>query len=160
RSRLAPRPAQRAPAAAASAPGSGEMNARPLKKYLLAPGPTAVPAEVLLRTAAPTIHHRTPEFEAVVAQVRVQLQQVFQTAQDVLILAASGPGGMEAAIVNTLSPGDAVLCVNGGKFGERWMKMCRTFGLDAVELPVEWGKAVSPAAVEEALRKRPEIRAV
>ncbi len=136
------------------------MTTRPLKNYLLAPGPTAVPAEVLLRIAAPTIHHRTPEFEAIVGSVREQLKLVFQTAQDVIVLAASGTGAMEAAITNTLSPGDPVLCVNGGKFGERWMKMCRTFGLDVEEMAVEWGRAVDPAAIEAALARRPQTRAV
>jgi aspartate aminotransferase-like enzyme len=136
------------------------MKARPLKNYLLAPGPTAVPAEVLLQIASPTIHHRTPEFEKVVAGVRDQLKEVFATGQDVIVLAASGTGAMEAAVTNTMSPGDAVLCVNGGKFGERWMKICRTFGLDVVEVKVEWGRAVDPAAIEAELRRRPEIRAV
>src|SRR5262249_41304948 len=118
------------------------MTFSPFKKYLLAPGPTPVPAEVLLRTAAPTIHHRTPEFEAIVKEVRARLKDIFQTEQDVLVLAASGTGAMEAAILNTLSPGEAVVCVNGGKFGERWLKMCRTYGLEVEELRVEWGKAV------------------
>lgn len=136
------------------------MAFRPLKNYLLAPGPTAVPAEVLLRIAAPTIHHRTPQFEQIVAGVREQLKQVFQTAGDVLVLAASGTGAMEASITNTLSPGDAVLCVNGGKFGERWMKMARTYGLDVEELAVEWGRAVDPEAIRAALDRKPSTRAV
>ncbi len=136
------------------------MAFRPLKNYLLAPGPTAVPAEVLLRIAAPTIHHRTPQFEQVVAGVREQLKEVFQTSGDVLVLASSGTGAMEAGIVNTLSPGDPVLCVNGGKFGERWMKMARTYGLDVEELPVEWGRAVDPAAIRAALDRKPSTRAV
>ena len=93
------------------------MSSVPHKKYLLAPGPTPVPAEVLLRMASPTIHHRTPEFEAVVASVREQLKQVFQTSQDVITLAASGTGAMEAGVVNTLSPGDQV--VMGGSGGQR-----------------------------------------
>jgi aspartate aminotransferase-like enzyme len=136
------------------------MTSGPHKKYLLAPGPTPVPTEVLLRMAAPTIHHRTPEFESIVASVREQLKQVWQTSQDVITLAASGTGAMEAAIVNTLSPGDAVLAVNGGKFGERWTKIGKTYGLDVEELKVEWGRAVDPAQVEAALKRRPETRAV
>jgi aspartate aminotransferase-like enzyme len=127
---------------------------------LLAPGPTPVPEEVLLAMAAPTIHHRTPEFEATVQEIRGGLQKVFQTAQDVVVLAASGTGAMEAAIANTLSPGDAVLCVNGGKFGERWVKIGRAFGLDVAELVVEWGEAVDPARIADALQSRPETRAV
>lgn len=136
------------------------MTSGPHKKYLLAPGPTPVPSEVLQRIAAPTIHHRTPEFEAIVASVREQLKQVWQTSQDVITLAASGTGAMEAAIVNTLSPGDTVLCVNGGKFGERWSKISKSYGLDVEEIEVEWGRAVDPAQVEAALERRPEIRAV
>ena len=136
------------------------MISAPQKKYLLAPGPTPVPAEVLLRMAAPTIHHRTPEFEAIVASVREQLKQVWQTSQDVITLAASGTGAMEAAITNTMSPGDPILCVNGGKFGERWMKMGKTYGLDVEELAVEWGKAVDPAQIEAALKRKPATRAV
>ena len=136
------------------------MTSAPQKKYLLAPGPTPVPAEVLLRMAAPTIHHRTPEFEAIVASVREQLKQVWQTAQDVITLAASGTGAMEAAVVNTCSPGDTVLSVNGGKFGERWTKIGKTYGLEVEELKVEWGKAVDPAQIEAALKRKPETRAV
>jgi len=136
------------------------MTSGPHKKYLLAPGPTPVPAEVLLRMAAPTIHHRTPEFEAIVASVRDQLKQVWQTEQDVITLAASGTGAMEAAIVNTLSPGDVVLTVNGGKFGERWTKIGKTYGLEVEEIKVEWGRAVDPAQVEAALKRRPETRAL
>lgn len=136
------------------------MKTRPLKNYLLAPGPTAVPAEVLLRIAAPTIHHRTPEFEKIVEKVRDQLRRIFETSQDVLMLAASGTGAMEAAVTNTLSPGDRVLCVNGGKFGERWMKICRTFGMEVEELKVEWGRAVDPGAIEAALKRSPNTRAV
>jgi aspartate aminotransferase-like enzyme len=136
------------------------MISAPQKKYLLAPGPTPVPAEVLLRMAAPTIHHRTPEFEAIVKAVREQLKQVWQTSQDVITLASSGTGAMEAAIVNTLSPGDPILTVNGGKFGERWTKIGKTYGLDVEEIMVEWGRAVDPAQIEAALKRRPETRAV
>jgi aspartate aminotransferase-like enzyme len=136
------------------------MISAPQKKYLLAPGPTPVPAEVLLRMAAPTIHHRTPEFEAIVASVREQLKQVWQTSQDVITLAASGTGAMEAAVVNTCSPGDTVLSVNGGKFGERWTKIAKTYGLEVEELTVEWGRAVDPAQIEAALKRKPATRAV
>jgi aspartate aminotransferase-like enzyme len=108
----------------------------------------------------PTIHHRTPEFEAIVARVREQLRAVFQTEQEVITLAASGTGAMEAAVTNCFSPGDTVLAVNGGKFGERWVKIARAYGLDVEELVVEWGRAVDPAQVEQALRRRPEIRGV
>lgn len=131
-----------------------------LKRYLLTPGPTAVPPEVLLRMSQPLIHHRTPEFEALFAQVQEKLQWLFQTKQNVLILAASGTGAMEAAISNTCSPGDTVIVVNGGKFGERWLKISQAFGVNVVELKVEWGSAVAVDAVAQALKVHPDARAV
>ena len=131
-----------------------------LKRYLLTPGPTAVPPEVLLRMSQPLIHHRTPEFEALFAQVQEKLQWLFQTTQAVLILAASGTGAMEAAVSNTCSPGDTVIVVNGGKFGERWLTISQAFGAKVVELKVEWGKAVTVDAVAHALKTHPDAQAV
>ncbi len=131
-----------------------------MKRYLLAPGPTPVPPEVLLAMARPVIHHRAPEFAELFRQVREGLKWIFQTSNDVLILASSGTGGMEGAVANFLSPGDKALVVNGGKFGERWGKLCKTFGVQVVEIKVEWGQAVDPQAVAEALKKDPSIKAV
>src|SRR4051812_33279328 len=131
-----------------------------IKRYLLAPGPTPVPPEVLLAMAQPIIHHRTPQFEAVFAEVQAGLQRLFQTREDVLILASSGTGAMEAAVINTTSPGDRVLVVNGGKFGERWGKISAQDGLTVTELKVEWGTAVDPAAIAKTLKKHPETKLV
>ena len=131
-----------------------------LKRYLLAPGPTPVPPEVLLAMARPIIHHRAPEFAQLFGEVREDLKWLFQTRNDVLILASSGTGGMEGAVANFLSPGDKALVVNGGKFGERWGKICKTFGVQVNEIKVEWGRAVDPQAVAEALKKDPAIKAV
>ncbi len=131
-----------------------------LKRYLLAPGPTPVPPEVLLAMARPIIHHRAPEFAQVFAEVREDLKWLFQTRNDVLILASSGTGGMEGAVSNFLSPGDKALCVNAGKFGERWGKLCKTFGAQVTEIKVEWGRAVDPQAVADVLKKDPSIKAV
>ncbi|MEW6247465.1 MAG: alanine--glyoxylate aminotransferase family protein [Nitrospirota bacterium] len=131
-----------------------------LKRYLLAPGPTPVPPEVLLAMARPVIHHRAPEFVQVFAEVREDLKWLFQTRNDVLILASSGTGGMEGSVSNFLSPGDKALCVNAGKFGERWVKLCKTFGAQVAEIKVEWGRAVDPQAVADALKKDPSIKAV
>jgi aspartate aminotransferase-like enzyme len=131
-----------------------------LKRYLLTPGPTQVPPEVLLRMSQPLIHHRTPEFSRIFAEVQDGLRWLFQTDQEVLILAASGTGAMEAAVVNTCSAGDTVLVVNGGKFGERWVKICQSFGVQVVEIKVEWGRAVTVEAVAQALRAHPQARAV
>ncbi len=136
------------------------MTLRPLKSYLVTPGPTPVPDDVRSAMAAPAIHHRTPEFSEVLGRVRERLRAVFETGQEVLTLAASGTGAMEAAVSNCFSPGDAVVCVNGGKFGERWVEIARAYGLDVVELVVEWGRAVDPGEVERALRARPEVRGV
>jgi len=131
-----------------------------VKRYLLAPGPTPVPPEVLLAMARPVIHHRGPEFAQLFGEVREDLKWLFQTQNEVLILASSGTGGMEGAVANFLSPGDKALFVNGGKFGERWGKLCNTFGVQAIELKVEWGHAIDPQAVADALQKDPSIKAV
>ena len=131
-----------------------------LKRYLLAPGPTPVPPEVLLAMARPMIHHRAPEFEPIFAEAREGLKWLFQTRNDVLMLASSGTGGMEASISNFLSPGDKALCINGGKFGERWGKICKAFGVHATEIKVEWGQAVNPQVIADALKKDPSIKAV
>jgi aspartate aminotransferase-like enzyme len=110
--------------------------------------------------ARPVIHHRAPEFADLFAKVREDLKWVFQTGNDVLILASSGTGGMEGSVANFLSPGDKALVVNGGKFGERWGKLCKTFGVQVSDIKVEWGRAVDPQLVAEALKKDPSIKAV
>ena len=110
--------------------------------------------------ARPMIHHRAPEFDKIFAEVREDLKWLFQTRNDVLILAASGTGGMEGSVSNFLSPGDKALTINGGKFGERWTKLCKAFGAQVTELKVEWGRAVDPQAVADALKKDPSIKAV
>lgn len=130
------------------------------KRYLLAPGPTQVPPEVLLAMAQPLIHHRAPECVEIFARVREGLKWIFQTRNDVLILASTGTGGMEGAVSNFLSPGEKALVVNGGKFGERWGKICRDFGVEVEEIQVEWGRAVDPDQVKRALEQDPRIRAV
>jgi aspartate aminotransferase-like enzyme len=131
-----------------------------IKSYLLAPGPTPVPPEVLTAMSQPVIHHRTPQFAAVLAKVQVGLKELFGTAEDVLVLAASGTGAMEGSVTNLCSPGDEVVVVNGGKFGERWTKICQTYGVTVREIRVEWGRAVVPQMVATALREYPKARAV
>ena len=131
-----------------------------IKSYLLAPGPTPVPPEVLAALSKPVIHHRTPQFAAVLAKVQQGLQELFGTRQDVLVLAASGTGAMEGSVTNLCSPGDEVIVVNGGKFGERWTKICQTFSLTVREIRVEWGRAVAPQMVGLALDEYPKARAV
>jgi aspartate aminotransferase-like enzyme len=130
------------------------------KKYLLAPGPTPVPPEALLAMAMPIIHHRAPDFLPILDSAKKGLQWLYQTKNDVLILCSTGTGGMEGSVTNFLSPGDDVLVINGGKFGERWTKICQAYGMKVEELIVEWGYAVKAEQVEAALKKNPRIKAV
>ena len=130
------------------------------KHFLLAPGPTPIPPEVLLAMARPIVHHRTPLYEGILREVREGLKYLFRTKNEVLIFASSGTGAMEGAVTNTLSPGDKALVVEGGKFGERFTSLCRVYGVKPVVLPVEWGKAIDPAAIGKALKEEPSIRAV
>ncbi|MFQ5329592.1 MAG: pyridoxal-phosphate-dependent aminotransferase family protein [Thermodesulfobacteriota bacterium] len=130
------------------------------KNYLLAPGPTPVPEDALLAMAQPMIHHRTPQFSQIFAEVKEELKYLFQTDQDVLILASSGTGAMEGSVTNLLSPGDEVIVVNGGKFGERWGKISEAYGIKVHWISVEWGEAVAPSAVKELLDGNPNVKAV
>ncbi|MBU4320296.1 MAG: alanine--glyoxylate aminotransferase family protein [Nitrospinae bacterium] len=131
-----------------------------LKLYLLAPGPTPVPSEALLAMAMPIIHHRSPDFTPVLDAAKNGLKWLYQTKNDVLILCSTGTGGMVGAVNNFFSPGDKVLTVNGGKFGERWTKICKAYGLQAEEIIVEWGYAVKPETIEAKLKNDPSIKGV
>jgi serine---pyruvate transaminase len=131
-----------------------------MKPRLFTPGPTPVPPRVMLRMAEPLIHHRSPGFREMMARVNGNLQYLFQTERPVLTLAASGTGGMEAAIVSLFSPGETVIAVNGGKFGERWVRMPEAFGLRAVEVRTPWGDPPDPEGVRAALKAHPETRGV
>ncbi len=130
------------------------------KHFLFAPGPTPVPPEASLAMAQPILHHRTGEFEQIFAEVREGLKYVFQTERDVIIFASSGTGAMEAAVCNLLSPGDKAVCVRGGKFGERWAEICEAFGIESVNVDVEWGDAVRVEDVERAIDENPGVKAV
>ncbi len=130
------------------------------KTYLLAPGPTPVPETVNLAMAAPMVHHRTPQFSKIFAEAAEDAKYLFQTKQDVIILASTGTGGMESCITNLFSPGDKVLVVNGGKFGERWGKISESYGLEPVWINVDWGQAVDANKVKTILDKDKDIRAI
>jgi aspartate aminotransferase-like enzyme len=110
--------------------------------------------------ARPIVHHRTGEFSAVLDSARERLKPLFGTAQEVVLLSSSGTGAMEAAIANLIQPGDEAIFVNGGKFGERWGKLIHAHGAIPREVKVEWGRAVRPEQIEEALRSAPAARAV
>jgi serine---pyruvate transaminase len=131
-----------------------------LKRYLLTPGPTPVPEEALLAMARPIIHHRTPQFMAILKEAVEGLKYVLQTKNDVFIFASSGTGAMESSVTNLLSRGDKALVVRGGKFGERFSEICQAYGVQAVNIDVEWGNAVNPKLIKDILDKDKAIKAV
>jgi len=131
-----------------------------LKKYLLAPGPTPVPPEALMAMAMPIIHHRSPDFVPILESAKEGLKWLYQTKNDVLILCSTGTGGMVGAVNNFFNTGDKALVINAGNFGERWVKICKSYGLDVTEIQIPWGYTVKPEQVEEALKKDPSIKGV
>ncbi len=131
-----------------------------MKMYLMTPGPTPVPPETLLAMAQPVLHHRSPQFMAILEEVRQGLKYLFETEQEVLMFTSTGTGAMEGAVANLLSPGDTALVVDGGKFGERWTELCNVYLVKTVRLPVEWGRAVKAKDVAKVLDAQPEIKAV
>jgi aspartate aminotransferase-like enzyme len=130
------------------------------KKYLMTPGPTPVPSEVLLAQARPMIHHRTPDFSAMLMEAVEGLKYVFQTKNDVLIFCCSGTGAMESAFVNCFCSGDKVIVARNGKFGDRMVKIAKTYGLEVIDLRYEWTETVKVADVADALKANPDARGV
>ena len=124
------------------------------------PGPTPIPDEILNVLSRQMINHRGPEFAELIRRMTDILKEIFQTKCDVLILTGSGTGGMEAAIVNTLSPGDKVLVVSNGFFGERFADIAEIYGAQVERLRFEWGSAADPEAVRQALAKDLGVKAV
>lgn len=124
------------------------------------PGPTPCPDDVLQAMTRQMINHRGPEFKQTLLDVTDKLKQLFQTKNDLFLLTASGTGGLEAAIVNTLSPGDKVLSVSIGVFGERFASIAEKFGAEVIPLRFEWGKSAEVEAIRQALRAEPNIKAV
>ncbi|MFN2615368.1 MAG: alanine--glyoxylate aminotransferase family protein, partial [Actinomycetota bacterium] len=127
-------------------------------EILMTPGPTPVPPEVLLAQGSPIVYHRGPAFGAVLREVTEGLKWVLDTANDVVTFTSSGSGGMEAAVANCFSPGDRVLVVSVGNFGQRFKKICEVFGLDVKYLEYEWGQTAKAADVAAALE--PDIKGV
>lgn len=130
------------------------------KHYLLTPGPTPVPPEVLAELSLPVLHHRTSEFGEIFTRVSEGLKYVFKTEGDVYVYASSGTGAMESAVVNILSPDDKALVVSTGAFGDRWAKIIQAFGLAPDVISVEWGEAADPGTIEDYLKKNPSTAAV
>ena len=129
-------------------------------EHLRIPGPTPCPNEVLQAMSRQMINHRGAEFGQILNEVTAKLKQLFQTNGDVFLLTGSGTGGLEAVIVNTLSPGDKVLSVSIGVFGERFATIAERFGANVIPLRFEWGKAADVDAVRRALQAEPKIKAV
>ena len=124
------------------------------------PGPTPVPPDILEAVAHPMVNHRGREFAALISRVAERLKDFFATSNDVLILSTSGTGGLESAVVNTLSPGDKVLSVSIGSFGERFAAIADTYGAEVIPLQYEWGQAARPEDVRQALEEHPDVKAV
>lgn len=131
-----------------------------MKEYLLTAGPTPVPERILLAMAGPMLYHRAPAFMECMKETTDGLRWLFQTKQMVVQLAGSGTAVMDAAVSNFRSRGDKVLVIRGGKFGERWGKICQAYGVDCTFIDVEWGRSVDPQTVKEALDRDPAIKAV
>ncbi|WNZ21512.1 alanine--glyoxylate aminotransferase family protein [Leptolyngbya sp. NK1-12] len=121
------------------------------KLMLMIPGPTPVPEQVLRALAKHPIGHRSGDFAKIMAEVTEGLKWLHQTQNDVLILASSGTGAMEAGIINFLSPGDRVLVGCNGKFSERWAQVCDVYGLATERITAEWGKPLDPEQFRAAL---------
>ena len=124
------------------------------------PGPTPCPPQALEAMGRQMINHRGGEFGKIMNSITGKLKQAFQTRGDVFVLTASGTGGLEAAVVNTLSPGDKVLSLSNGFFGERFADLAEEYGAEVIRLSFEWGKPVSPDAAEKALKADGNIKAV
>ena len=122
-----------------------------IKSRLFTPGPTDVPPEVLIEMAKPIFHHRTQQFQDMLVRVNAGLKKIFLTANDVLTIPGSGTAGMEAAIACAVPRDKKVLVANSGKFGERWVKVAKVYGLNVDEVKTEWGTSITAEAVKAKL---------
>lgn len=130
------------------------------KNYLMAPGPTPVPIDVLLEGAKDTIHHRTPQFDRIFTEAVKGTKEVFRTENDLFILASSGTGAMEMALTNIVNPGEKIIVCTVGKFGERWQEIAKAVGAEVALVSGEYGDFYTPEMVEKALKENPDAVAV
>lgn len=130
------------------------------QQTLVTPGPTQVPPDVLAVLAKPVLHHRGPQFRSAMRAVRSGLQGIARTRNPVLLLACTGTGAMESAVVNLCGPGESAVVVSAGYFGDRWINLVERYGCEVVPLRYEWGAVPSPADLDRALRARPDVKAV
>jgi aspartate aminotransferase-like enzyme len=130
------------------------------KRYLLTPGPTPVPPDVLAELAKPVIHHRERDFREIYERCLARLQDVYRTRNDVLMFTTSGTGAFESAVANLTSAGDRQLVLSAGNFGERWAGMVRAFGADLVHTRLEWGETPEPEDLRSALADAGDVKVV
>jgi aspartate aminotransferase-like enzyme len=130
------------------------------KRYLLTPGPTPVPPEVLAALAEPVIHHRARDYRDIYERSLARLAEVYRTQNDVLMFTTSGTGAFESAVANLTSPGDRQLVLSAGNFGERWAGLARAYGVDLVHAKLEWGEVPEPDDLRSALAEAGDVRVV
>jgi serine---pyruvate transaminase len=130
------------------------------KRYLLTPGPTPVPPEVLAALAEPVVHHRARDYRETYERCLARLGEVYRTQNDVLMFTTSGTGAFESAVANLTSAGDRQLVLSAGNFGERWAGMAKAFGADLVHVKLEWGETPEPEDLRSALAEAAEVRVV
>src|SRR5213075_113188 len=131
-----------------------------VKRYLLTPGPTPVPPQVLAALAEPVIHHRARDYRAVYERCLARLAEVYRTRHDVLMYTTSGTGAFESAVANLTTPGERQLVLSAGNFGERWAGMVKAFGADLVHVRLEWGETPEPDDLRAALADAGDVRVV
>jgi aspartate aminotransferase-like enzyme len=130
------------------------------KRYLMTPGPTPVPAEVLAALAEPVIHHRGRDYREIYERCLARLAEVYRTQNDVLMFTTSGTGAFESAVANLTSPGDRQLVLSAGNFGERWAGLATAFGADLVHVRLEWGETPEPSDLRSALAEAGDVAVV
>jgi serine---pyruvate transaminase len=130
------------------------------KRYLLTPGPTPVPPEVLAALAEPVIHHRARDYREIYERCLARLGEVYRTQNDVLMFTTSGTGAFESAVANLTTPGDRQLVLSAGNFGERWAGMVKAFGAEFVHIALEWGETPEPEDLRAALAEAGDVRVV
>jgi aspartate aminotransferase-like enzyme len=130
------------------------------KRYLMTPGPTPVPAEVLAALAEPVIHHRARDYREIYERCLARLAEVYRTQNDVLMFTTSGTGAFESAVANLTSPGDRQLVLSAGNFGERWAGLASAFGADLVHVRLEWGETPEPGDLRSALAEAGDVGVV
>jgi aspartate aminotransferase-like enzyme len=132
----------------------------PEKRYLMTPGPTPVPPEVLAALAEPVVHHRGRDFRQVYERCLARLREVYRTEHDVLLFTSSGTGAFESAVANLTSAGDRALVVSFGNFGERWAAMAHAYNADVVHMRLAWGETPDADDLREVLAEAGDVRVV